>query len=354
MATLDLERQMPWLTPAERTAVDSALADVLGRRDVKAFYSTGSFALGLGNAMSDIDIVAVVADSAHKPSSDDFAVGARTCDVAYIDAESIDGWLNLLAGPPLRAHDYDRAIPAKPVLRHLGRLRYATVLLDEQGVVAAAQARLAVTDLQRWFVQHWLAEGIVLMRDCVGALDAADDETAAEASWRLLWCAAEAVVAASGTTYMSDKLLNRRMSMNLKGPLLAQISTALHSDCGLQRGRLARWRMDLAGHCSALASRLFLGRRLEGTVGAYSPTTSGWRRTPDHLALFIDDGVLIGGRSGLVVPVAAAAVWCMLEGITGDAVSAQFAARLGPAEGPLAAERLLASLRDAGLATNPP
>jgi Nucleotidyltransferase domain len=205
-----------WIVPdtgfteaKERAARDVIESELGGRARVGLAYLGGSFAAGLGNATSDVDLYVVSEDEL--PGQLVFERGGAAVHVAAVDADYVRSLV--AAGSAYTATGMDRAQIALDSRPLTGLVR----LLTGWRLVCSGYWTHVLAGLRRDVVRQ-----IIIARhanrfgafaeDVAGALASGDLHTCALASAIALEAAAEATLAAADDIYDGQKFLFRRLS----------------------------------------------------------------------------------------------------------------------------------------------
>jgi hypothetical protein len=182
----------------------------LGERyPVDALYITGSLAAGLGNATSDLDLVAIAEG---QPEMAEWVDGDGF--VAHVETFSrgeVEEWLAELAGLPHTHSEYSAALRTGTLLENLSRLYYAEPVVGVE-LVEDWRRRLDATALRQAYMLYHSTDAITYARDALGAMQSDDLLTAWDAAQQTLRGVLLMALAAAGDLYYGRKWLLKRLA----------------------------------------------------------------------------------------------------------------------------------------------
>lgn len=317
---------------AVSAAVAEARQSLAAVGGVRCVYLTGSFAAGLGNLASDVDLVAVT-DGADEDARWHEA-GSLVSHIEVYSLATVGQWLAALRDLPFGIADYGRVPGLGGLLENLSRLTFAQPVLGESAL-ADIQSGIDRTALRQAFMLYDGADAITYARDAYGALESGDLLTALDTSEQALRLCLLAALAAVDDLYYGRKWLLRRLrgSPGISSELFAAAMRALFpaspmsfDDTGYVTGVVIA-RMRLAGGLSALTS-LYGWEQPMKSVGV-PPSGDGDPRSPWYVFTRFRDTCFAGGARGLKLSRLDLAAWLSLSGRRdaarlGELLSARF------------------------------
>lgn len=345
-------------------AVDSAIAEarktLAGIDGVRCVYLTGSFAAGLGNVGSDVDLVAVTDGSESAGEGADWREsGPLVSHLEVFSLPTVQGWLDALGDMPFSAAGYGRVPATGGLLENLSRLSFAQPVLGES-TLHELQSGIDRSALRKAFMLYDGADAITYARDAFGALASGDLLTALDASDQTLRLCLLATLAAVDDLYYGRKWLLKRMRLAaaISPELFAAAMTALFPpraflfDDAQYATDLVLARMRLAAGLSAHTSLYGWGTPLKA-VGL-PPAGECDPRSPWYVFTRFRDACFAGGASGLKLSRLDVAAWLSLADPCDDGRLAELlSARFGVPVSASYAAAALAKLTEAGLLAEP-
>ncbi len=199
----------PQISESHLVSAQRVANDLSSRFSIAGLYITGSLAAGLGNATSDLDIVAVTDDGNETAewSSDDGLV----THVEIFSREMVEGWLSQLASLPHRHADYSAALKTELLLENLSRLYYAIPVVGRE-LVADWQRQLDTAALRQGYMLYHATDAITYARDALGAVQSGDLLTGWDVSQQALRGVLLMALAATDDLYYGKKWLLKRIA----------------------------------------------------------------------------------------------------------------------------------------------
>jgi hypothetical protein len=338
-------------------AVSEARRSLAAAGGVCCVYLTGSFAAGLGNLASDVDLVAVT------DGGDDRAqwreTGSLVSHLEVYPLATVREWLSALAELPFGIADYGRVPGLGGLLENLSRLSFAQPVLGE-AMLGELQSGLDRAALRKAFMLYNGADAITYARDAYGAMESGDLLTALDTSEQALRLCLLSALAAADDLYYGRKWLLRRLSASpaISPELFAAAMDALFParpflfDDARYVAGVVGTRMRLAGGLSALTSLYGWEHPME-TVGL-PPAGDQDPRSPWYLFTRFRDTCFAGGARGLKLSRLDLAAWLSLAGRCDAARLAELlSARFGVPVSAGYAASALARLTEAGMLAAP-
>jgi Nucleotidyltransferase domain len=334
-------------------AVAQARASLAEADGVRCVYLTGSFAAGLGNLASDVDLVAVT--DGESTDAQWRETGSLISHLEVFPLTTVRTWLAALNELPYGIADYDRAVELGGLLENLSRVTFAQPVLGEP-VLRDLQAEIDRTALRQAFMLYDGADAITHARDAYGALESGDLLTALDASQQTLRLCLLATLAAADDLYYGRKWLLRRLREcpAVSPELFAAAMAALFPASPLEFDDLGyvtdvvMTRMRLAAGLSALIS-LYGWAEPVKTVGP-PPSGATDPRSPWYVFTRFRDTCFAGGASGLQLTRLDIAAWLSVaDDRDTDRLAERLSERFGIPVSASYAAATLAKLTKAGM-----
>lgn len=279
---------------------------------------SGSLVMGLGHAISDLDLYLARTDGT--PVRGQGAIVNGFCvhvnPLTKQKVRELAGY-----GDSFRVSSSDRAQlslgPADNKL--LLRLVNGTVLLADDHFRALLDS-IDLDVVRQLVILRHACHAVELQEDVYGALASSDPMTAATASHRALLHALEAGLGGVGEVYDHEKVVLRRLARHGGTEhLLAQVWELLNGEipfgAPLERvAEVSRLRSLMASHL--IGTAVLAGWTTPTTqVPPFQVCTGGPLRSPDFNLLRFTDGIALTGRDyGSRVSEAMARLWLSLDG----------------------------------------
>ncbi|HET9898234.1 MAG TPA: hypothetical protein VFQ44_25175 [Streptosporangiaceae bacterium] len=298
-----------------------ALAREAGRKlsaqlSLSCVYITGSLAAGLGNATSDVDIVAVA------DSTDEIAEwtssGGFISHVELYSKATVKSWLAELDQLPYKHSQYAATIKLEPLLENLSRIHYAIPVLGDE-LLGEWKRKLSTSSLRQAYMLFHSTDAITYARDALGAVTSGDLLTAWDVSVQALRGVLLAVLASTDDLYYGRKWLLRRMedSPVISAGLRREAHSLLYPQGGIPADhdvlrQKVKERMQLAGYLSAYVSVFAWTRPLTQSPEIGLPEQSG--RSPWYVFARFSDTCFAGGPEGWRLNQLDLLTWLLLSG----------------------------------------
>ncbi len=326
-------------TPLQLEQARAFIAESPVRDRIVAALATGSPAVGLGHARSDLDLF-LVFDT--KEAQAGFSSYPRqfqgtTVDIRLLTVADLEQQLHLM-------RSREAVVPLDRSLFSVGNLlawALLTRLASATVLEATPEARTLLASLDRGTVRRSLMVLHALhlgsyVEDAEGCLESGDLATAVSAAEDALRSAIEIALAALGDVYVGPKYLRRRMARNPSlavlldehgERMLGQPAASCSDD---EVRQLVLWRLGLAGHLTG-QSLLTAWDDVAATLPPFYARCDGPVRSPYLMPIRWPGGH--GLMTGVTVPQDLSAddalLWNLLDGRAIDEVEAAFAEQSG-------------------------
>ncbi|BBA95588.1 hypothetical protein RVR_502 [Actinacidiphila reveromycinica] len=318
---------------------------------------SGSRAMGLGHALSDLDLYVVRTDDAPARAGT-FALEGQTIQVTPLDTARIRRLAAQADGYRVTARDRSQQDFTQSDYKVLLRLANGALLYADAEHRELFE-RLDRETVRRLVVMRHATYAVELQEDVRGTVESGDLMTAMVSSQRTLMHAVECALGGVGEVYDHEKVALRRLARHPgTAHLLPEVWRLLHPGVAVDApaGELA----GIARRRALLASHLVGYAVLDGWDGPAArvpPFTPGQRgpvRRYDYGLLRFANGIALTGEDkGARVSEAMARLWLALDGRPFDEIASSPALRpLDAAPAVLAGA--LEKLRATGAVEQPP
>lgn len=279
---------------------------------------SGSLAAGLGNALSDVDLLV-----AFRPGRSSALVahdvGEHSVQFNPVPWELLTELVEIGSAFVATANERTQLRLPELTRKELVRVTIAQPLLEDPQF-AALRAKLDPVAVRRLTMAFHAVPIAQHAEDCLGALRSADFMTALQASAISLRNACELALAGAGSLYVGEKFLGRRLQQS---PALAHLVRPLWTaltegpSWGSDRPAVSRCvlrRLYWAGHLAAYGLRTGWDDPMQ-TLPAPRLRGAGPRRSPYFVPLrFADGWALSGPDIGLRASADLVHIWTLLDG----------------------------------------
>lgn len=272
---------------------------------VLAAFVTGSLPAGFGTPLSDLDVVAVVADG---PETTTWHQGPGfVCSVDRVPAGTLLEHMARVAEAPLPSARYKDAAGYQPSCQRVSRLLVAEPLV-EAATLAEWQRSIDTGRLRQLTMTASCVSAVTYVRDAHGALQAGNLLAAHEASVTTLRLVMHAVLASFGDYYVSDKWVTTRWRRAaLPDGVREVVLRAIHAagpagDDEPQARRSIERRLTLARDLSAYVSLFGFAEPLPALPPHVVEYEGGPSAATAEISAPFSDGILVGGLNAVVLP----------------------------------------------------
>jgi hypothetical protein len=307
-----------WLTGDQMRAAAATLDEVRSAHGIGLALVSGSLAVGLGHAISDIDLYVIPADGLPLRSRT-YTDQGHPVQVNPLTAEELAGLVPF--AEEFRVTSADRAQLSLGPARSKLMLRLVNGrLLEARPDLAELLGRLDRDVVRRLMILRHACFAVELAEDVQGTLASGDFYTALTASHRALLHALESGLAGAGDIYDHEKVLFRRL---VRHPALGHLTGEAWNllNCGIRPGDPAEAAHALARRRLLLVSHLIAAAVLDGwsrplrLAPPFAPDVRGPLRSPFFGLLRFADGIALTGQDkGYRVSEPAARLWAALDG----------------------------------------
>ncbi|MFI5719894.1 nucleotidyltransferase domain-containing protein [Nocardia sp. NPDC051750] len=301
------------------------LSDMIGELglegdiEIVTAYLSGSLAVGLGNAFSDIDIIVIHRGS--RRLHEYRMLGDYPVDILYWQIDDLrEGWARLSSA--ISADNYGNANGWREDLSRYSRLHLGMPVLHNDAF-ACVRDEIDLERLAHLQQIHFHVRAATYLRDAVGALASGDLDTAWDTSLATVRLVAQAALSAAGDLYLADKFVLRRISASTPlEPICGRLRGLIIPNCGervpADLADIVRNRLRLSTQLSALSSMYGPRGGLDrSTVQEYFAVAdlngmSGFAPATDYgISIALDDEFLISGSRTMIASVRTGVVWAL-------------------------------------------
>jgi len=279
---------------------------------------SGSLAMGLGHALSDLDLYIARADGSTAPGRT-FSIGSRTVQVTPLDTAKLRQLVDHAAGFRVDSKDRSQLSLSMSDGKLLLRLANGTLL----GANPAHRALFDALDretVRKLAILRHACFAVELQEDVHGAITSGDLVTAMASSHRALLHALESGLGGVGEVYDHEKVALRRLGRHPGTAHLLDSAWAL-LNCGLPLDAPPEELADVARRRALLTSHLIGYAVLRGwdapaaALPPFQVAQEGPLRRYDYGLLRFANGIALTGRDhGARVTEPMARLWLALDG----------------------------------------
>ncbi|MEV0195779.1 hypothetical protein [Nonomuraea sp. NPDC050691] len=319
----------------QRRAIDVAVQNVRTQYDPLFVCLGGSLAVGLGNATSDIDLIAVVPGSATTPRfADKYGSEDLTVDVEIYSLDELRSISAELLSRRICSDDYRWLFQDRKTIRDFGRIHSGVPMVGHDEFEGWRKS-VSERRLRQIHLAYYGAEAHKFARDAYGAAVKGDTGTAWATSQHTLTLATEMLLTAVEGSYLAERekfTITRLVGSGLGDAVTAGILERLNPPGGYQPEHAlthVRDRIELSERLTGIAGLFSWDQELSATLATdllmLPPQLDcGW-----EVLLPLDGAVALGGRQAGEMSRATALVWLLAHLYPAHEIAARFASLAG-------------------------